>query len=858
MSKKGRRSFIKNLIAAGAIPATLPALGSSGVSAGNSFLSENSPVLEPPINQQYYQPLENIRISGKGEGKLVVYDAEGKEYFQGEYLDGITFMAGGSLGDQLILMEDRRGDISGILFFKVQTETFIDDEDGEFRKLLTTLYRTMTSSNYGIGRKVFYNGEFYTYFSSWFQDHLYAMKGMRYFYPEWKSGIELYARAQRDDGMLHDNYKHRYEQNGTWSHRFDYGNFVYIPEDPRSDAIFVRVPVENIAEFSFIEGVYSTWQITGDDQWMAGLLDHCIKAVNYATSSPYRWSGKYQLLKRGYTIDIWDFQSIEDSRIAGNDTMRIYLDKTRFGIMYGDNVRMAASCDYLAEMLMHTGRKAEAEKIKSTGNGIRNRIDELSWNGEFYTHHIPEDPGVRRNLGVDESTQVTLSNAYALSAGITHDKAVAIIKTYQRILREKPESGLAEWYCCYPPFERGFHIEKWNYMNGGITPIVAGELARGAFEHGYEDYGVDILRRVYGIAQMLNDKLEGCYKGAIEEEPERSFTKLRLEEYVNVALGDGNEKVPGWTDEPGNNMEEFPTGDLVFENIPFRIIEPEKNELRSVLVLSGDPRLRQSLRIPLGKKAASIYFLHVLQHGSMAGNVKFVYEDGSEYLKYLSQQNGAFGNGWWYPNEPIDKKGIPHMKLAWTGKNRATTKIGSWVFGLNNPHPEKTIEHIELEGMKDSTRWLILGMTLSDKEVYFRPSIVSTIPAHWGAAEVTFGLMEGLAGVISTSKAFKTSRVSPRWSFADKKNLRVSVKYEASSGYVSYEYKDASDHSRIILTSNSENIDFRLPFRKGSNPKSLSVNGRERTFSTEKIEGSDYLVTELTGTGVYEILINWT
>ncbi|MGD8727655.1 MAG: hypothetical protein PVH40_08420, partial [Gemmatimonadales bacterium] len=37
------------------------------------------------------------------------------------------------------------------------------------------------------------------------------------------------------------------------------------------------------------------------------------------------------------------------------------------------------------------------------------------------------------------------------------------------------------------------------YVNGGIMPLVGGELAKAAFDHGFEDYGVDILLRYHRL-----------------------------------------------------------------------------------------------------------------------------------------------------------------------------------------------------------------------------------------------------------------------------------------------------------------------------------------------------------------------
>ena len=83
------------------------------------------------------------------------------------------------------------------------------------------------------------------------------------------------------------------------------------------------------------------------------------------------------------------------------------------------------------------------------------------------------------------SSQVSLSNAYALNRGISGEKCASIIKTYQRIRREMPPTSPGEFYGIYPPFERDFTQNDpglvWEYCNGGVLTMVAGELALGAF-----------------------------------------------------------------------------------------------------------------------------------------------------------------------------------------------------------------------------------------------------------------------------------------------------------------------------------------------------------------------------------------
>src|SRR4029078_779037 len=63
-------------------------------------------------------------------------------------------------------------------------------------------------------------------------------------------------------------------------------------------------------------------------------------------------------------------------------------------------------------------------------------------------------------------------------------------------------AAFAEWYSIDPPFPpvsfgmaEGKGEQQGEYVNGGLMPLVGGELARGAFRVGGERYGFDILSR---------------------------------------------------------------------------------------------------------------------------------------------------------------------------------------------------------------------------------------------------------------------------------------------------------------------------------------------------------------------------
>ncbi|RMG67587.1 MAG: twin-arginine translocation signal domain-containing protein, partial [Bacteroidetes bacterium] len=434
-----------------------------------------------PRERGYYRPLDELSVICTPQAhRYECRDGQGRLYAEGAAQAEVQIELAGALGYHELYLLDRKGRELDRVSFKVDCETFLKDGGGRYADFFDILRETLFSSTYSSGKLVRYNGKYYRYYSSWFQDHVFAAEGLKYFLPDLKTGIELYADAQREDGLIWDNYKHPYpEVQSYWEYRFDYGGFTYRPEDPRSSAIFVRIPVENIGEHTFLEGLYYAWRATGDDAWMRQYLDHALKAVRFATSSPWYWNPDTQLLKRPFSIDRWDFQSDLDARITSKDFMGADLDRTRYGVMYGDNICLANGCQWLAEMLEVAGRTEEAEEMEALAAGLWTRLDALAWDGDFYRHWVPVENKQELDFGVDTNRQITLSNAMALLRGLPHDKAVRIIQTYRDLRDKLPTRTPGEWYLCYPPFERGWHVGKWEYMNGGVSPIVAGDLALG-------------------------------------------------------------------------------------------------------------------------------------------------------------------------------------------------------------------------------------------------------------------------------------------------------------------------------------------------------------------------------------------
>ena len=257
-------------------------------------------------------------------------------------------------------------------------------------------------------------------------------------------------------------------------------------------------------------------------------------------------------------------------------------------MFFGDNTGYIQACFQLAEMLDTTGDSVNANKYKQRGNEISERLNKLAWNGKFFTHFIDEDSSVHRNLGVDEKSQIAQSNAYSLNRNITHEQSKAIIETYINLKNHLPVGSPGEWYAIYPPFQKGFtmHDAIWQYMNGGVGGHIAGELARGAYENGYENYATDILNRIFELGKKYGNHISFAYTGSMLPSPPSPIYKpLDISTYANMDLSNTNNTAKHrWMNggKPGDDLHDIPVGKQVFDSIEFNVIDAAKNNCNAV------------------------------------------------------------------------------------------------------------------------------------------------------------------------------------------------------------------------------------------------------------------------------------
>jgi hypothetical protein len=314
--------------------------------------------------------------------------------------------------------------------------------------------------------------------SIWLRDHSDMLRAGRYWETDLQSALDHFAETQTEKGWLYD-------------------FFSMVPEKAPCErenwARYVRVPVEADVEYRFIKGVFLAWQATGDDRWLTARMPQMVKALRYVMTDPWRWDKTHGLVKRAYTIDTWDF----DYTAGRHPWLNFRITpETAWGFMHGDLSGYYEAFTLMGRFCTHLRRHAEARRWVRLAARFRSKANSLCFNGRFYTHRVPLTPG--GIPGAEEADQLSLSNPMDINRGLaTHAIAVSILREYQR--RGRRSGAFAEWFSVDPPFPDGvFGDEKLvggAYCNGGIMPLVGGELARAAFEHGFERYGVDQLLR---------------------------------------------------------------------------------------------------------------------------------------------------------------------------------------------------------------------------------------------------------------------------------------------------------------------------------------------------------------------------
>lgn len=333
---------------------------------------------------------------------------------------------------------------------------------------------------------VFIDGRILMTDKNWIRDHVHVMKAMRHWDYALSAFLNFIIETQREDGQFYELIKQLDD------HHWQYVNedcYVLYPDDNLS---LVRLELEADVEYLVVEGATYLYKTTGDDEWLRWALPHLEKGIDYMMSDPKRFDPEKGLIKRPFTIDTWDF-----TYLPGAGFNRRIEPSTPMSIMHGDNSGVYQAMNQLAWFNRRLGNEEKACEWEKRAALLRENIFKHLWNGNFFIHQLHLG---HNGLDDKESERLSLSNPYDINRGLTNlAESRRIIEEYIR--RKSTTELFSEWFSIDPPYEEFYGYKAGEYVNGAISPFTAGELAKAAFNNGYEEYGWDIIQRFMKLVE---------------------------------------------------------------------------------------------------------------------------------------------------------------------------------------------------------------------------------------------------------------------------------------------------------------------------------------------------------------------
>jgi len=389
-----------------------------------------------------------------------------------------------------------------------------------------------------------------------------------------------------------------------------------------------------------------------------------------------------------------------------------------------------------------------------------------------------------------------------------------------------------------------------------------GEMARGAYENGYEKYASGIMDTMLMIIKKYGNRLWFAYTGSIPPPPPvPTYKKVDISSKANMDIWDkGGKGVFTWMDageSSGNDMRGLPVGSQRFHNIPFNVIDPGNNQRGAVAAVSTKKGFPAQIEIPIKDTAAAVYLLHSSSDNipsNVAGAISFVYDDGTVESRYIFK--GKEVTNWWFSDLENDYAGV-----AWYGSNLRSTKVGVCWAAIDNPFPKKKIDKLIFDAPLEGGIYAVLGITLSNRKHYVKPKGESFGgPDNWAAANGMAALVEGLAGVKNEGLAFDKVKLSPRWTSADVDSVNVTIQFAASKGYVAYQYHyyPAEKVMKIKVTGSGNELHNHILLPPNcQSVSSVFVDGQPVSCTTSKVENSLYADFKITLPKVHIVKIKF-
>ncbi len=340
--------------------------------------------------RQALNALDQVDLAGSApEGAAVeLRDGAGRAYVRRDVAGAfsVKLTAGCALGEQVAALLSAEGEELATAAFTVEAASGVQCNAGGFDEL----YRRL-AEGIGQGRTRDINGKQVHMYLDWVRDDTHVLKADKLWEPQVGAFQEHMLDVQGPDGILYD-YVRRPDI--VFEHRVEVFEPRYIRYTEGDEYGYQRLPTEADLEYLLVEGVYQAWQARGDNDWMARQLPALERALHYVMNDPLRWSTRYGLVQRPYTIDTWDFK---DCGHNFEELQHEQVTEANFNthpgtpmcIMHGDNSGMYQACLQMARMygaLGNAGRKAVYEGL---AENFRASTNAVCWNGRYYDQWVP-------------------------------------------------------------------------------------------------------------------------------------------------------------------------------------------------------------------------------------------------------------------------------------------------------------------------------------------------------------------------------------------------------------------------------------------------------------------------------------
>lgn len=176
-----------------------------------------------------------------------------------------------------------------------------------------------------------------------------------------------------------------------------------------------------------------------------------------------------------------------------------------------------------------------------------------------------------------------------------------------------------------------------------------------------------------------------------------------------------------WIGHKNVDLKYLKTGKLILYGIPFYIINPEKNNGKSCIMLGSDkfPNFPKEVKIPINEKLNYLFFLHACAYVKWGDGREYriIYEDGSKMsIPVVAIGPSAFGQDEniqdWFFNSVIRNPYVKEVPVPFV-ENPVSLNDLKYIYILywKNPYSEKLIKEIQLISGTGPTTLFIFAIT---------------------------------------------------------------------------------------------------------------------------------------------------